>query len=133
MRELVDVDFPEAERIRVVLDNLSTHTAAALYAAFPPAEARRVLRRLEFHYTPKHASWLNMVEIEIGVLKGQCLDRRIESSDRLVAEIDVWRSPAKPKRRSDQLDVLHRQGQNQNGACLSRSLAQRAIISVQRN
>ena len=69
MRELVDVDFPEAERIRVVLDNLSTHTAAALYAAFPPAEARRVLRRLDFHYTPKHASWLNMVEIEIGVLK----------------------------------------------------------------
>ena len=92
MRELVDVDFPEAERIRVVLDNLSTHTAAALYAGFPPAEARRVLRRLEFHYTPKHASWLNMVEIEIGVLKGQCLDRRIESSDRLVAEIDVWQS-----------------------------------------
>src|ERR1700722_10494048 len=92
MRELVDVDFPEAERIRVVLDNLSPHTAAALYAAFPPAEARRVLRRLEFHYTPKHASWLNMVEIEIGVLKGQCLDRRIESCDRLVAEIDVWQS-----------------------------------------
>ena len=92
MRELVDVDFKEAERIRVVLDNLSTHTAAALYAAFPPAEARRVLRRLEFHYTPKHASWLNMVEIEIGVLKGQCLDRRIESNARLVAEIDVWQS-----------------------------------------
>ena len=92
MRELVDVDFPKAERTRVVLDNLSTHTAAALYAAFPPAEARRVLRRLEFHYTPKHASWLNMVEIEIGVLKGQCLDRRIESYDRLVAEIDAWQS-----------------------------------------
>ena len=125
MRELVDVDFPEAERIRVVLDNLSTHTAAALYAGFPPAEARRVLRRLEFHYTPKHASWLNMVEIEIGVLKGQCLDRRIESCDRLVAEIDVWAVSAKPKRRSNQLDVLHRQGQNQNGACLSRPLAQR--------
>ena len=69
MRELIDVDFKEAERIRVVLDNLSTHTAAALYAAFPPAEARRVLRRLEFHYTPKHASWLNIVEIVIGVLK----------------------------------------------------------------
>ena len=86
------LDFPEAERIRVVLDNLSTHTAAALYAGFPPAEARRVLRRLEFHYTPKHASWLNMVEIEIGVLKGQCLDRRIESCDRLIAEIDVWQS-----------------------------------------
>jgi len=76
----------------VILDNLSTHTAAALYTAFQPAEARRVLRRLEFHYTPKHASWLNMVEIEIGVLKGQCLDRRIESCDRLVAEIDAWQS-----------------------------------------
>jgi hypothetical protein len=82
----------EAERIRVVLDNLSTHTAAALYAAFPPAEARRVLKRLEFHYTPKHASWLNMVEIEIGVLKGQCLDRRIDSRRRLAAEIAVWQS-----------------------------------------
>ena len=92
MRELVDVDFPEAERIHVVLDDLSTHTAAALYAAFPPAEARRVFRRLDFHYTPKHASWLNMVEIEISVLKGQCLDRRIESCVRLVAEIDVWQS-----------------------------------------
>ena len=133
MRELVDVDFPEAERIRVVLDNLSTHTAAALYAAFPPAEARRVLRRLEFHYTPKHASWLNMVEIEIGVLKGQCLDRRIESCDRLVAEIDVWQSQRNQSGARNQLDVLHRQGQNQNGARLSRSLAQRVIITVQGN
>ena len=69
MRELSDVHFPEAERIRVVLDNLSTHSPGALYAAFPASEARRVLQRLEFHYTPKHASWLNMVEIEIGVLK----------------------------------------------------------------
>ena len=67
-------------------------TKHPLYTAFQPAEARRVLRRLEFHYTPKHASWLNMVEIEIGVLKGQCLDRRIESCDRLVAEIDAWQS-----------------------------------------
>jgi transposase len=92
MRELVDLDFPQAERIRVVLDNLSTHTPAALYAALPPCEARRVLKRLEFHYTPKHASWLNMVEIEIGVLKGQCLDRRIESHDRLVTEIAAWQS-----------------------------------------
>jgi transposase len=72
--ELVDVDYPEAERIRVVQDNLSTHTPGALYAAFPASEARRILRRLEFHYTPKHASWLNMVEIEIRVLKSQCLD-----------------------------------------------------------
>src|SRR5579872_1383648 len=90
MRELVDVDFPEAERIRLVVDNLSTHTPAALYATFPPGEARRILKRLEFHYTPKHASWLNMAEIEIGVLKGQCLDRRIESYDCLVVEIDAW-------------------------------------------
>jgi hypothetical protein len=79
MQELVDVHFPKAECIRVVQDNLSTHTAGALYQAFPPAEARRLLNRLEFHYVPKHASWLNMVEIEIGVLRGQCLDRRIDS------------------------------------------------------
>jgi transposase len=90
MRDLVDLDFPEAERVRVVMDNLSTHSPAALYQAFPAAEARRVLRRLEFHYTPKHASWLNMVEIEIGVLRSQCLDRRIESRASLEREIDAW-------------------------------------------
>ena len=83
MRELTDVHFPAAERIRVVLDNLSTHSAGALYQAFPASEARRVLRRLEFHYVPKHASWLNMVEVEIGVLLGQCLDRRIATQRRL--------------------------------------------------
>src|SRR5262249_47136439 len=92
MRELVDVDFPEAERIRVVLDNLSTHTPAALYASLPPAEAHRVIKKIEFHYTPKHASWLNMVEIEIGVLKSQCLDRRIDSRDCLVCEINAWQT-----------------------------------------
>ena len=90
MRELTDVDFPTAERIRVVVDNLSTHSAGALYQAFPACEARRVLRRLEFHYVPKHASWLNMVEIEIGVLRGQCLDRRIATRAQLVAEIAAW-------------------------------------------
>jgi transposase len=90
MRELSDVHYPEAERIRVVLDNLSTHSAGALYQTFPADEARRVLRRLEFHYVPKHASWLNMVEIEIGVLAGQCLDRRIESCEQLAAEIAAW-------------------------------------------
>jgi hypothetical protein len=71
MRELTDIHFPKSERIRVVIDNLSTHSASALYQAFPATEARRVLRRLEFHYVPKHASWLNMVEIEIGVLRRQ--------------------------------------------------------------
>ena len=90
MRELTDVHYPKAERIRVVLDNLSTHSAGALYQSFPAAEARRVLRRLEFHYVPKHASWLNMVEIEIGVLASQCLDRRIESYARLIAETAAW-------------------------------------------
>ena len=90
MRELVDVHYPDADCIRVVQDNLSIHSAGALYQAFAPAEARRILRRLEFHYTPKHASWLNMVEIEIGVLRGQCLDRRIDDPSRLVAEIGAW-------------------------------------------
>ena len=74
----------------MVLDNLSTHSAGALYQTFPADEARRVLRRLEFHYVPKHASWLNMVEIEIGVLAAQCLDRRIESYTRLFAETAAW-------------------------------------------
>jgi transposase len=90
MRDLVDRHYPKAELIRVVLDNLSTHTAASLYEAFPPEEARRVLRRIEFHYTPKHASWLNMVEIEIGVMVGQCLDRRIPDRTTLVSEVAHW-------------------------------------------
>jgi hypothetical protein len=90
MRELADIHFPKAERIRVVLDNLSTHSPGALYQAFPAEQARRVLRRLEFHYVPKHASWLNMVEIEIGVLAAQCLDRRIDSIEQLTAETTAW-------------------------------------------
>jgi transposase len=90
MRDLVDVDFPEAERIRLVMDNLSTHTPGSLYEAFPASEAHRILHRLEFHFTPKHASWLNMAEIEIGVLKGQCLDRRIDNRRRLKREIAAW-------------------------------------------
>src|SRR5436309_2401600 len=90
MHNLVDIHYPDAEVIRVVQDNLSTHSAGALYQAFPPVEARRILRRLEFHYTPKHASWLNMVEIEIGVLRGQCLDRRIDDPKRLRRHIAAW-------------------------------------------
>jgi transposase len=90
LRDLVDIHYPDAEIIRVVQDNLSTHSAGALYQTFPPAEARRILRRLEFHYTPKHASWLNMVEIEIGVMRGQCLDRRIDDPKRLRREIIAW-------------------------------------------
>jgi transposase len=90
MRDIVDVHYPQATCIRVVQDNLSTHSAGALYETFPPAEASRILRRLEFHYTPKHASWLNMVEIEIGVLQRQCLDRRIDDPKCLVREIAAW-------------------------------------------
>ena len=90
LRELVDVDYPDAACIRVVQDNLSTHTPGSLYETFPAAEAHRILERLEFHYTPKHASWLNMVEIEIGVLKGQCLDRRIDNREELEREIAAW-------------------------------------------
>ncbi len=90
MRDLADTHYPNADQIRVVLDNLSTHTAGALYETFPAAEAHRILQRLEFHYTPKHASWLNMVEIEIGVLRGQCLDRRIGEREVLTAEIEIW-------------------------------------------
>jgi transposase len=90
MRDLVDLHYPRAERIRVVLDNLSTHSPSALYESFEPAEARRILRRLEFHYTPKHASWLNMVEIEIGVMVSQCLARRIPTKKILVSEVRAW-------------------------------------------
>jgi transposase len=90
MRDLADTHYPNAEMIRVVMDNLSTHNPGALYEAFPAPEAHRILQRLEFHYTPKHASWLNMVEIEIGVLRGQCLDRRIGEREILVTEIDAW-------------------------------------------
>jgi len=90
MQELVDVHFPDAEKIVVVMDNLSTHTAAALYTAFEPAEAKRIWDRLELHYTPKHGSWLNMAEIELSVLSRQCLKRRIPDQDALAHETSAW-------------------------------------------
>lgn len=90
MRDLVDHHYPEEPVIRVVLDNLSAHHPGALYEAFDPPEARRILRRLDFHYTPRHGSWLNMAEIEIGVLTSQCLDRRIPTRTSLVREIAAW-------------------------------------------
>ena len=97
MKDLVDVHFPEAVIIRVVLDNLNTHTPGALYEAFPPAQARRILRKLEFHYTPKHGSWLNMAEIEISVLSRQCLKQRIGTMMRLEEVTQYWTT-----RRNDQ-------------------------------
>ena len=93
MRDLVDVYFPQAIKIRVVSDNVNTHEAGSLYEAFPPEEARRILDRLELHHTPKHGSWLNMAEIELSVLGRQCLDRRITDHDMLVREITAWEEP----------------------------------------
>jgi transposase len=90
MQQLVDVHFPRARKIRVVMDNLNTHTPAALYEAFEPAEAKRIADRLEFHYTPKHGSWLNMAEIELSILESQCLDRRIPDQETLGTEVGAW-------------------------------------------
>ncbi len=90
MRELVDTHFPNAEKVRVVLDNLNIHTPAALYAALAPAEALRILRKLEFHFTPKHASWLNMVEIELSILVRQCLGQRLPAMTALQREVTAW-------------------------------------------
>jgi hypothetical protein len=92
MKWLVDVAYPEAEVLRVVLDNLNTHKAASLYEAFAPEEARRIVKKLEFHYTPKHGSWLNMAEIELSVLQRQCLARRIADEATLIHEVAAWES-----------------------------------------
>jgi hypothetical protein len=90
MKWLVDERYPEAELIRVVLDQLNTHRPAPLYDTFPPAEARRIRKKLEFHYTPKHGSWLNMAEIELSVLQRQCRDRRLPDVATLTQEVDAY-------------------------------------------
>lgn len=90
IRTLVDDDFPKAERIVLVLDNLNTHRAAALYQTFPPAEAFRLWSKLEVHYTPVHGSWLNLAEIELSALGRQCLDRRFDDADELAAQTAAW-------------------------------------------
>ena len=100
MRDLVDRHFPDATTIRVVLDNLNTHTTAALYEAFPPGEAGRLRRKLEFHYTPVHGSWLNMAELEFSMLARQCLDRRIGDRDTLVTEVAAWQASRNEQRAS---------------------------------
>jgi hypothetical protein len=92
VRELVDVYYPQAEKIRLVQDNLNTHDGASLYEAFAPAEARRLLDKIEFHYTPKHGSWLNMAETEIGIMNSQCLNRRLDSVAKVAAEVAPWES-----------------------------------------
>lgn len=90
LRALADVHYPEAERIVLVTDQLNVHAAASLYHAFPPAEARRLADRFEWHYTPTHGSWLNMAEIELSILARQCLDRRIPDPATLAAEVAAW-------------------------------------------
>ena len=90
IRRLVDIDYPDAAVIRLVMDNLNTHTVASLYAAFPPDEARRIARKLDIHYTPKHGSWLDMAEIELGILGRQCLPQRIDNIEDLRREANAW-------------------------------------------
>lgn len=90
IKYLSDEMFPAAKKIILVMDNLNTHKAASLYKAFPPSEARRIIKRLEIHYTPKHGSWLDMAEIELNVMTRQCLSRRISTLDKLKCELSAW-------------------------------------------
>lgn len=101
MREIVDVHFPNAKRVVVVMDNLNTHKPSSLYKAFPAAEAKRIVDRLEFHYTPKHGSWLNIAEIEFGILQRQCLNRRIPEQATLRDEVAAWQK----RRNTEALEV----------------------------
>jgi hypothetical protein len=98
MRELSDVHFPDAIKIVVVMDNLNTHTPGSFYEAFEPAEAKRLVDRFEFHYTPKHGSWLNMAEIELSALTQQCLDRRIPDQETLAREVAAWETERNTKK-----------------------------------
>ena len=90
IKYLVDIGYPDVDKIILVMDNLNTHAVASLYKSYLPAEARRIAKRLEIHYTPKHGSWLNMAEIELNVMTRQCLSRRIDNIDTLRKELDAW-------------------------------------------
>ena len=90
LRELVEVHYPRAKKILLVQDNLNTHDGASLYEAFPPELARRLLNKIEWHYTPKHGSWLNMAETEIRIMNGQCLDQRLDSPTQVTQEVTAW-------------------------------------------
>ena len=92
IKGMLDERYPDATKVRLVMDNLNTHSVASLYEAFPPEEARRLTERLEIHYTPKHGSWLNVAEIELSVLQSQCLARRIPDSDMMRSEVTAWES-----------------------------------------
>jgi len=92
MSELVYDYFPKVQKIRIMLDNLSTHTPSAFYQSFTPDQARYMTKMIEFHYTPKHSSWLNMAEIELNVLNGQCLNRRIDNVETVISEVEAWQN-----------------------------------------
>ena len=98
VRELAEVYYPRARKIRLVQDNLNTHDGASLYEAFPPERARRILDRIEWHYTPKHGSWLNMAESEISIMNSQCLDRRLDSVGAIAAEVAPWEAKRNARR-----------------------------------
>ena len=102
VRDLVDVYYPQAVKILMVQDNLNTHDGASLYEAFPPAEARGLLDKIEFHYTPKHGSWVNMAETEIGIMNAQCLNRRMDSQEWIAREVAAWE-----KKRNDSEVRIH--------------------------
>jgi len=102
VKDLLEVYYPKATKVRLVQDNLNTHDGASLYEAFAPEVARRLLDRIESHYTPKHGSWVNMAETEINIMKKQCLDRRLESQTRMAAEVAAWE-----KRRNAQKACIH--------------------------
>jgi hypothetical protein len=99
LRDLADIHFPEAEKIVLVQDNLNTHSPASLYEAFEPAQARRIIERFEWHYTPRHGSWLNLAESELAVLSSQCLDRRIPDAAALAREVAAAHAPQHPQRK----------------------------------
>ena len=101
IKELLDIHYPDARKVTLIMDNLNTHCGASLYEAFEPQEARRLLDMLEIHYTPKHGSWLNIAEIELRVLNGQCLKRRIPDKGMLLGEVAAWQN----KRNSDEAKV----------------------------
>lgn len=101
IKELVDVHYPDAEQVVLVLDNLNTHKPSALYERFEPAEARRIVRKIQWHYTPEHGSWLNMAELELSVLSRQCINRRIANEQILNKELASWKS----RRNSAQITI----------------------------
>ena len=92
IRELIDTQYTDAEKIHLVLDNLNTHFPKSFFETFPKAEAERILNKIEFHYTPKHASWLNMAEIEIGIMDRQCLNRRIPTEQEMITQLQIWQN-----------------------------------------